>query len=350
MDAREAGRILAAARAAKRQQEQTQAPSPGSTNDAARAVMAGEPELPLQSDNAAPPMEAPGEQTDEHREPAELPPIEAPRSWTKDEKERFQSYPRELQAYLSEREQQRDRELRQRQNEAAEERKAIAVERDAVARARYDYEQALPVLLQTLQQQQAGQFADIRTMDDVRKMAAEDPARYLQWDAAQKQLSAVHGELSATQQRQAHEAQQLWARYAQEQDRLLAEKVPDVNDPVKAPKLRASAMAALQDVGFNEDELNRAYNGQGGFSLRDHRLLSLIIDGVRFREAKDAAKNATAQPKPPVQRPGQSQGRISGAEAEIQALQAKLKQTGSDRVAAQLLVAQRRADQRKAPR
>jgi hypothetical protein len=68
-------------------------------------------EAPAQVQDSAPPEEAPAEA--EAPAPAEeLPPIDAPRSWTKDEQERFKTYPRELQAYLSEREQERDRECR----------------------------------------------------------------------------------------------------------------------------------------------------------------------------------------------------------------------------------------------
>jgi hypothetical protein len=71
-------------------------------------------ESTAQAEEAASPGEDPGTpgQTEGVPEPAdELPPIEPPRSWTKDEKERFQSLPRETQAYLAEREQERDREF-----------------------------------------------------------------------------------------------------------------------------------------------------------------------------------------------------------------------------------------------
>ena len=74
------------------------------------------------ADDAAPAdAQAPGEQTESAEpEAAAPPPIEPPRSWTKDEKERFQSLPRETQEYLATREQERDREFRRSQNEAAE--------------------------------------------------------------------------------------------------------------------------------------------------------------------------------------------------------------------------------------
>jgi hypothetical protein len=72
-----------------------------------------ETESPAQADDGASQEAAtPAETTESQAEPAEqLPPIEPPRSWTKDEKERFQTLPRETQAYLAEREQERDREI-----------------------------------------------------------------------------------------------------------------------------------------------------------------------------------------------------------------------------------------------
>jgi hypothetical protein len=52
--------------------------------------------------------------------------IEPPRSWGHAEKVAFLKLPRDLQLFYSEREAQRDREVRRCQNEAAEARKALA--------------------------------------------------------------------------------------------------------------------------------------------------------------------------------------------------------------------------------
>ena len=108
-------------------------------------------------------MKAPGET--ESADPAanEPPSIEPPRSWTKEAKERWASLPRETQEYLAEREQERDREFRRSQNEAADKLKGLTAKEQAVEQARQQYEAALPLLFQTLQHQQAGEFADIKT-------------------------------------------------------------------------------------------------------------------------------------------------------------------------------------------
>jgi hypothetical protein len=253
-----------------------------------------------------------------------FPPIEPPRSWSKDEKERFKALPRETQEYLAERETERDREIRRTQNEAADKLKGLTAKEQAAEQARLQYEAALPQLLQSLQSQQAGEFADIRTLADVERLAREDWPRYLQWDVAQKKLAAVQQEMLSAQQRQAHEAQQKFSDFARKEDDLFTEKVPDMADPEKAAKLKSAALAHLKELGFEEAELASTWNGQGGISLRDHRMQLLIRDATLWREAQSKAKAATTKPVPPVQRPGVAQSRNTGVAAEIANLSKQL--------------------------
>ena len=123
----DAARMLRAARKPKEQ-------SLGDFNQAARDKMAADaiarepteiPESTAQAGDAAPPQEAPGEQTEAAEPAPEEPPIAPPRSWTKAEKERFATLPRETQEYLAERETERDREVRRSQNETAEKLKGL---------------------------------------------------------------------------------------------------------------------------------------------------------------------------------------------------------------------------------
>jgi hypothetical protein len=148
-------------------------------------------------------------------------------------------------------------------------------------------------------------------------------------------------EVRAIAQRQANELAQLWTHFAQQQDQLFAEKVPDMADPGKGTKLRESAVQVLKERGFTDQELGQLWNGQAALSLRDHRLQLLIVDAVKFAQAQRAAKDALTRPVPPVQRPGVAQTRND--DAEIQALKAKLERTGSARDAATLVAAQRRS-------
>jgi hypothetical protein len=280
-------------------------------------------------------------------EPAEeLPPIDAPRSWTPEEKERFKTYPRELQAYLSEREQERDRGLQKRLQEAAERAKAVEAEVAQAQRARQEYEAKLPQVLELMQTQMAGEFPDIKSWADVQKLAADDPFRYSQWQAKQAQLNAMKQEQSRAGQLRQMEIQQAWTQFAQAQDKAFAEKAPEITDPAKATKLRESAVSVLRDTGFSDQELDDAWKRGSPLSLRDHRLQLLILDAVKYRDAKATAAKALPKPIPPVQKPGTAPDKGAQVTARIGAAAEKLKTArGNDAIeaAAEMLRMQRRA-------
>jgi len=314
-----AAKALSAARWAKRNEQA-----------AAQETVTAPDEIPPQGDNAAPPDEDHGDTTLE-ADPAaaELPIIEPPRSWTQAEKERFASLPRETQEYLHTREQERDREFRRGQNEVAEQRKAFEAQRQAAEQARLQYEQQLPALMQALQDQQSGQFPDVRTIDDVNRLAQEDPFRYLQWDAHQKRVAAVNLELRSAQERQAKDMEAQWANYIQSENSLMAERVPELADGKKAAELTAKAVDTLRDLGFTDTELAELASGRKAIPIYDHRLQLLILDGVKYRDAKKTASVAQPKSVPPVQRPGVASPKGAAMSEQIQALSAKLENTGS---------------------
>lgn len=320
-----AARALAQARHRKPQDNSTPA------DGAETAAAAAQTQSPAASaaDDAAPAEGQPsGETTDGVPEPVEAqasdPPIEPPRSWTKEAKERWQSLPRETQEYLATREQERERELRRGQNEAAEKLKGLTAKEQAVEQARQQYEAALPQLMAALQSQQQGEFADIRTVADVEKLAREDWPRYLQWDLAQKKVAAVSQQAAEAQQRAQNEQRQKFAEFAKREDDRFIERAPELSDPKKAEALQRSAMTVLKDLGFEDSELAQAWQGAKDLSLRDHRVQLLIRDATLYRDAQAKAKAATIRPIPPVQRPGVSQGKGAQHEAAIQTLNKRL--------------------------
>ena len=269
--------------------------------------------------------------------------IEPPRSWTKEDKELFASLPRATQERLAERERLREGDFLRRQNEAVEKLKGLNAKEQAVEQARQTYEAALPQLLQTLQQQQAGEFADIKTMADVERLAREDWPRYLLWDLQQKKIADVTQHMLAAQHRQVQEKLGQFTEFAKRQDDLFKEKVPDMLDEAKAAELQRRALAVLGDLGFSEAELVPLWNGHKELSLRDHRLQLLIRDATLWREAEKKAKAAAVKPVPPVQRPGAATPRQGTDEARVQHLTQRLEQTGSLRDAAALVRARRAA-------
>ena len=269
--------------------------------------------------------------------------IEPPRSWTKEDKELFASLPRATQERLAERERLREGDFLRRQNEAVEKLKGLNAKEQAVEQARQTYEAALPQLLQTLQQQQAGEFADIKSMADVERLAREDWPRYLLWDLQQKKIADVTQHMLAAQHRQVQEKLGQFTEFAKRQDDLFKEKVPDMLDEAKAAELQRRALAVLGDLGFSEAELVPLWNGHKELSLRDHRLQLLIRDATLWREAEKKAKAAAVKPVPPVQRPGAATPRQGTDEARVQHLTQRLEQTGALRDAAALVRARRAA-------
>lgn len=338
----------AAAALAQRRWEKTKQAQAPADPPSAEAVETPQQDLPETADDARP-QEGDPVETTETPEP-EAPPstIEPPRSWTKAEKERFATLPRETQEYIAQREQEREREIRRSQNEAAEARKAIDAERTQAEQARKQYERALPALLQALQEQEQGEFADIKTMADVERLAREDWPRYALWDAQQKKIAAVHAEIKSSQERQAHEYRNQWAEYARKQDELLADHIPELSDPAKAKQIAEGAVKVLKEIGFSDQELAAAWNGEASVSLRDHRLQQLIYDGVRYREAKANLSKPTPKPVPQVQRPGAAEPRNAGAVQTVQTLSKKLETSGKIEDAVALIQARRAAAARRA--
>jgi hypothetical protein len=320
-------------RAARKEISQESAPQEASAPDTPSSV----------TDDAAPlDTEAPGA-TEATPDPAAEPPVEPPRSWTAEEKEAFRSLPREAQSRIAEREHSREADFRRRQNEVAEQRKATDAEREKMAQARTQYESALPQLLQNLHQNP--EFADVRTMEDVERMANEDWPRFARWQFHQQKVAAVEAELKATQSRQEQEKRTPWEHFAKRQDELFLERAPEMQDATKRTKTTEAATKLLQDIGYTPEELGHLWQTP---AFRDHRMQQLILQAVRFQDAKQQAINAAKKPLPPVQRPGVSQpGR--GVEAKIHDLETRLDRSSgimNQVKAAAALVAAKRATKR----
>jgi hypothetical protein len=290
----------------------------------AASAVAAAPEDSPQGENSDPPLEAPAEQTQEAEPVEELPPIEPPRSWTKEDKEEFLTYPREAQEKIARREQDRETTLRRSQNEAAEQRKAIDAERKAAEQARQQYEQALPALLQTLTAKMQGEFSDVRTLADVQKLAAEDPFRFAQYQAKQMEIGAIQQEAKAAQERQAHEYNQSWSQWSQEQDKQFNESFPLAKDKAKFQTIMDTAVEGIKDLGFSEEDVNALWSGKNSVSLRDSRMQRIIAEWAQFRLAKQSASKPAPKPVPNVQRPGSAVNAPNRAlAAQITALENK---------------------------
>jgi hypothetical protein len=314
----DAARMLAARRAELRKLPEEPA-----------APVQAAPELPQEladEANAAPQTEATSETQEAN--PAELPPIELPRSWTKEHSENWNALPRSVQEYLSDRASKDSDAVRRSQNEAAEVRKAAEAERQSAEQVRKQYEAKVASYTQNLEDALQNEFADIRSIADVRKMQAEDPFRYQQWDLRQKELAYAQSEKQALEQRAAQEQQTKRATYEAEQNKLLIELVPEMADPNKASDLRTRAVQMLnEDLGLSTDTLGRWMQSDTGHEILSNAgIQKLIADGLKYRDIKSAPK-AVPQSLPPVQRPGVSKPAANSNAGKIQALEKQLTNT-----------------------
>ncbi len=297
---------------------------------------------PVEEQAAASEVPAEQSQPDEHS-----PSIEPPRSWSKEEKERFNSLPRETQEYLTRRENERDTALRRGQNDTATLRQTLDTERAALEQERQQYAQLLPALAQQLQQQQQGEFADIRTQADIDNMARNDWQRFAMWQAHQMKVQNAQQMMQANYQRQQQEYTNRWNQFAQNEDNLFAAQATEMNDPVQAKDIATKAVETLRDTGFSDDDLNKLWSGQASVSLRDHRMQLLIRDAARYRAAKAGvpAKKA-ALPATRTLRPGTPSERASDAQVNLDSLTKNLEASGKWKDGAELLLARRAARRR----
>lgn len=313
-----------------------------------RFVSAAAPvESPLEGADASPDIDpVPGETAQD--DPAELPPIDPPRSWSKEDKELFNSLPRETQERVADRERSRESDFLRRQNEAADKSKALQAKEQAAEQARQQYEQAAQNALRLLNNQIASEFADIKTQDDVIRLANEDPFRAIQFQARRDQLMAMHQEVQANEQRAAQEKEQTFKAWAQEQDDKFAKQFPEFADKSKAAEISSKLGRYLVDeVGVPEDALSKLKSNE---VFRDAMFQRVLYDGYRFHAAQQAAKTAVQKPVPPVQRPGTAPQRGAGLQEEIAAATDRLKNaTGiaAIRAAADLQAARRKAAPRR---
>jgi hypothetical protein len=260
---------------------------------------------------------------------AGTPPIEPPNSWTKAEKERFTSLPRETQEYLAQRESARDAELNRRQQETAERSKALEAKETAADQARQQYESAAQNALQVLQQQQASEFADIRTHADVNKLATDDPFRFAQWQARQMQIQAQAQEVQQLTQQREQEKSKTFEAWSKEQDDKFTKQFPEFADPEKGTKVRTAVTSYLtKEVGVPEAALQKLW---GTDLFRDAMWQRVVYDASRFHAAQQAAKSAVQAPKPQVQRPGTVSTKAERSAVDIGALEKKLDNATSTR-------------------
>jgi hypothetical protein len=310
------------------------------TNPSAESAPAATAENELSvEDNAAPPQEATGET--QESDPAETPPLDLPRSWTKEQAEHWKALPRATQEFLTEQASKQSDDVRRVQNEAAAERKAAQAEREQAVQERKMLAAKLPEVERAVQEFLAHKYPDIRSMDDVAKMAHEaerlwpiDPfaageigARLKAWEVDQQKIALSLADARNAQASEARERESNLFKYQAEETSKLAEFHPEIKKPDELKALTTKAVNHLKSFDFTDQQLNE-YTAQGDkpfiYSAGFQRIL---LNSLKYEEMKATAPKAIPKPVPAVQRPGVVTTN-RGADA-IKASREKLNSTGS---------------------
>jgi hypothetical protein len=221
----------------------------------------------------------------------------------------------------------RDSDYRQKTMEAARLRQAYEQRQSQL-------EQKIAGFVPQLEEQLSGEFSDIKTFSDEQRMAAEDPARYVRFQAqreALRQAQATHAQLVQERHNSEQENHRQWV---QEQAKQLAVMVPDAMDPEKGAEIREGVKRIALDLGFEKERL--AQISAQEFSVL-HELNTLRAEKKAWEGKKDIAGKKSAK-APPVQKPGVAKGGDPKAEAAEQAAR-RLKKHGGIQNAMDVLAA-----------
>jgi hypothetical protein len=340
VNAREAARQLTAWRSRQAQPQETKAAAPE------LAAAASEPAPESEQVVAPLETEATGATETQDADPAQEPTLARPRSWPKEHDEHWSRLDRETQQYLLDRDQQDSAVIRRGQNEVAEKAKTLAAREQAAEEQRQRYEQAVANTLETLTSRT--EFADIKTSEDVRKLADEDPFRYVKYQAHQDSVNKLQTEHSRLQQQRAQEQTQRFANWADEQDKEFASRVKEFADPKKAAEIREKVIMPYLTgaMGITSDVLTKLWQEP---IFRASEMQQMIYDAARFHAAKSQAKAIVQTPRPAPQRPGVGQGKGAEVLAHTAQLEKRLENAkGFDAVrAATDLLQARRAQSRR---
>jgi hypothetical protein len=218
------------------------------------------------------------------------------------------------------RETERDRLTLRGSNELSDQRKTVEAKAQELDKLRQDYESRIPQAVQVIQASINAEFSDIKTPEDLQKLAANDPARYIQWDAKQKQLAQWQTEATQAHQRQEQENLQRLTEWREKQDSEI-EKLFEKTPKAERDALANEAKAMLIEYGLDEDKIPALWESS---ILRASWLVRVLGVAALMRIAKRTATKPAAKPVPPVQKPGTiTPARNTALDAEIRALEGK---------------------------
>ena len=171
---------------------------------------------------------------------------------------------------------------------------------------------------------QADSKLDELKSTDWTKLKEEDPTEYMlkrdQYRELQENKRTVEEEQKNLQYKSQQEQQAKWQEELVRQQEIMAQRLPEWNDPTKGTKLKQDIKSFALKTGFSEQEVD---------SLIDARSVDVLHKAMLYDNllaAKISNKKAKVVPK--VTRPGSppTKGEISSD--KVKAQRARLKKTG----------------------
>ena len=201
----------------------------------------------------------------------------------------------------------------------AEQRKKMDEELAATQQERQQYQSQL----EQFNLQADSKLEEFKSVDWV-KLKEEDPMEYAlkrdQYRELQENKRLVAEEQQNLAQKQQAEMQTKWNEELARQQEVMAQRLPEWNDPEKGPKLKQNIKSFAMKKGFTEQEVD---------SLIDARSVDVLHKAMMYEnllEAKINQKKAKVVPK--VQKPGTPSTKSEVNSEKVKQTRARLKKTG----------------------
>ena len=201
----------------------------------------------------------------------------------------------------------------------AEQRKKMDEELAATQQERQQYQSQL----EQFKIQADSKLEEFKSVDWT-KLKEEDPMEYAlkrdQYRELQENKRLVAEEQQNLAQKQQAEMQTKWNEELARQQEVMAQRLPEWNDPEKGPKLKQNIKSFALKKGFTEQEVD---------SLIDARSVDVLHKAMMYEtllEANISQKKAKVVPK--VQRPGAPSTKSEVNSEKVKQTRARLKRSG----------------------
>ena len=201
----------------------------------------------------------------------------------------------------------------------AEQRKKMDEELAATQQERQQYQSQL----EQFNIQADSKLEEFKSVDWT-KLKEEDPMEYAlkrdQYRELQENKRLVAEEQQNLAQKQQAEMQTKWNEELARQQEVMAQRLPEWNDPEKGPKLKQNIKSFALKKGFTEQEVD---------SLIDARSVDVLHKAMMYEtllEAKISQKKAKVVPK--VQKPGAPSTKSEVNSEKVKQTRARLKRSG----------------------